>query len=186
MSTVDEATQTMIRNLEEKTGKSIAEWIKIVKKNKLTKHAELVGFLKSEYGMGHGYANLVVHTALRSSAAGADEGDLFNAQYAGAKAPLRALYDALMNAIEKFGNDIEITPKKAYVSLRRSKQFAIIQPSTATRMDVGINLKGVPPSGRLEASGSFSAMVTHRVRLVEKKDVDKELIDWLKQAYDAA
>lgn len=186
MSTVDEATKTMIRNLEEKTGKSISEWVKIVKKNKLTKHAELVGFLKSEYGFGHGYANLVVQTALRPSGPGSSEGGLFTAQYSGAKAPLRAIYDLLMNAIEKFGDDIEITPKKAYVSLRRSKQFAIIQPSTATRMDVGINLKGVPASGRLEASGSFSAMVSHRVRIVEKKEVDKELIGWLKQAYDAA
>jgi hypothetical protein len=79
-----------------------------------------------------------------------------------------------------------VSPKKAYVSIRRSKQFAIIQPSTATRLDVGINLKGTKPTGRLEASGSFNAMVTHRVRVATIDDVDKELLGWLKQAYEAA
>lgn len=82
--------------------------------------------------------------------------------------------------------DVEVAPKKANVSLRRNKQFALVQPSTATRFDVGLNLKGVSPSGRLEASGSFSAMVSHRVRVESVKCVDKELIGWLKQAYDQA
>lgn len=81
---------------------------------------------------------------------------------------------------------MEISPKKAYVSLRRSKQFAIIQPSTATRVDVGINLKGHKATDRLEASGSFNSMVSHRVRIADKKEVNKELIGWLREAYDNA
>lgn len=72
------------------------------------------------------------------------------------------------------------------MSVRRSKQFALFQPSTATRMDVGINLKGVAASGRLEASGSWNAMVTHRVKLASAGDVNAELKAWLKKAYDAA
>ena len=79
-----------------------------------------------------------------------------------------------------------MSPKKAYVSLRRNKQFAIVQPSTATRLDVGLNLKGVAPGGRLEASGSFNSMVSHRVKLDSVKGADKELIGWLKLAYDQA
>jgi hypothetical protein len=70
--------------------------------------------------------------------------------------------------------------------VRRSKQFALIQPSTATRVDVGLILKNVPATGRLEVSGSFNAMFTHRVRLASSADVDAELIAWLRQAYDAA
>jgi hypothetical protein len=88
-----------------------------------------------------------------------------------------------MDAVAKFGGDVEVAPKKAYVSLRRSKQFAIIQPSTKTRVDVGINLKGVAAGPRLEASGSFNAMVGHRVRLSARGEVDQELIGWLQQAY---
>jgi len=88
--------------------------------------------------------------------------------------------------VQSFGRDVEIAPKKTYVSLRRSKQFALVQPSTKDRIDVGINLEGTAPSGRLEASGSFNAMVSHRVRIGSRKDVDAELKSWLRQAYDAA
>jgi len=72
------------------------------------------------------------------------------------------------------------------VSLRRSKQFGLIQPSTATRVDVGLNLKGVGAKGRLEASGSFNSMCTHRVRLENAKQVDAELPGWLRKACDNA
>ena len=91
-----------------------------------------------------------------------------------------------MKKIEAFGKDVELSPKKAYVSLRRSKQFGLIQPSTATRVDVGLNLKGLAPKGRLEASGSFNSMCTHRVRLESPKQVDAELVAWLREAYDKA
>jgi hypothetical protein len=88
--------------------------------------------------------------------------------------------------IEKFGGDVEVAPKKGYVSLRRRKQFALIQPSTATRLDVGINLKNKPASKRLEASGAFNAMVSHRVRVSRLEEIDAELQAWLREAYEGA
>jgi len=183
----DEAKASMIANLKEKTGKTLDQWVKIAKASKAIKHGELVKFLKSEHGVTHGYANLIAHETLQSAAGhAADTGDLIAAQYAGPKAPLKPIYDALVKEVLQFGKDVEIAPKKAYVSLRRHKQFAIIQPSTKTRIDVGINLKDTAPAGRLEESGSFNAMVSHRVRLEERKDVDPELINWMKQAYTDA
>ena len=186
MSKIDDATQNMIRNLEEKTGKQFAEWLQIARASKLAKHGEIVKFLKTEHGLTHGYANLVAHKTLGSDAAEFEDDDLISAQYSGAKAELRPIYDALIKAIQGFGDDVELAPKKAYVSVRRSKQFSCIQPSTSTRVDVGINLKGVAPAGRLEASGSFNAMFSHRIRVTKLAEVDKELISWLRQAYDAA
>ena len=152
------------------------------------KHGEIVAFLKKDHRVTHGYANLVAHQTLGSDAVSvAGQGvDLVATQYAGAKAGLRPIYDAVANRAKSFGNDVELSPKKAYVSFRRSKQFALIQPSTASRVDLGLNLKGVAAKGRLEASGSFNAMCTHRVRLESPKDVDSELLAWLKQAYDRA
>jgi hypothetical protein len=181
-----DAEASMIANLKENTGKTLDQWLTLVAKAKLAKHGEIVNLLKEDHGVTHGYANLIAHKALKSDAGSAEGDDLVAQQYAGAKAALRPIYDKLVSEINKFGSDVELAPKKAYVSVRRSKQFAILQPSTATRFDVGINLKGTPPAGRLEASGSFNAMVTHRVRMESAKDVDKELISWLKKAYESA
>jgi hypothetical protein len=186
MSSPEAALQTMIRNLEEKTGKSFDQWLKIARATKLTKAREILNFLKSEHGLTYGYANLIALKALESDAGSSSGEDLVAAQYSGAKAPLKPIYDALIAAVQKFGDDIDVSPKKGYVSMRRKKQFAIFQPSTAGRMDVGINLKGAAPTARREGSGSFNAMVSHRVRLSRREEVDKELIAWLRQAYDAA
>ncbi|MGB5106610.1 MAG: DUF4287 domain-containing protein [Candidatus Zixiibacteriota bacterium] len=184
---VDQAFANMAKNLEERTGKSLAEWVKIARGMGELKHSQIVNNLKDKHGIGHGYANLIAHSAAGSVGEKAPASDdLVAAQYAGEKAALRPIYNSLIKLISAFGKDVEMSPKKAYVSVRRSKQFAIIQPTTKTRIDVGINLKGVEPAGRLEASGSFNSMVSHRVRVESAADVNKELLAWLKQAYDAA
>ena len=183
----EEMKASMIAGLKEKTGKSFEEWLKIIKAAGLAKHKEIMTLLKGEHALTHGFANMIALQALNSDSHTETNKDaLADAQYAEAKAALRPICDALVKAIGKLGKDVEFAPKKAYVSVRRNKQFAIIQPTTATRVDVGINLKGVEPAGRLEASGSFNAMVTHRVRITQLKEVDKELLAWLKLAFEAA
>ena len=186
MGKVADATAAMIANMPEKTGKSLDQWLAIVKKTKLQKHGDIVKMLKADHAIGHGFANLIAHKALASDAGSAEDEDLVAAQYSGAKAALKPIHDKLVKLVESFGKDVELSPKKAYVSLRRSKQFGLIQPSTATRLDLGLNLKGAAPSGRLEASGSWNAMVTHRVKLSSATEIDAELKAWLKAAYDAA
>ena len=182
----DATVQTMIENLPDKTGKSLDQWITLLGKAKLEKHGEMVKLLKSEHGVGHGFANLIVHQYRDGGSAGHSTDALVDAQYSGAKSELRPIYDAIVKLVEAFGKDAEISPKKTYVSLRRNKQFALIQPSTKTRVDVGINLKGEKPTPRLEKSGSFNAMVSHRVRITDTKEVNSELKKWLRKAYDAA
>ena len=184
---IDDAIDSMIANLHEKTGKTLDEWIAIAAKTGKAKHGEIVSALKADHGLTHGYANLVAHRHLGSSAESApNDADLVAAQYAGAKSALRPLYDAVIAAANGFGPDVEIDPKKANVSLRRKKQFALVQPSTTKRLDLGLNLKGVEPQGRLEASGSFNAMCSHRVRIERPEDFDGEVRGWLHQAYDAS
>lgn len=181
-------TASMLANLEETTGKSIDQWTKLANGSGKAKHGELVSWLKAEHGLTHGYANLVAHTAFKSDASSqtAAGADLVAEMFAGDKAALRPIFDALMKAIRGFGKDIEETPKKGYLSLRRKTQFATLHPSTRTRFDVGIKLRNVAPSGRLEAAGSWNAMVTHRVRLESAAGVDDGLVQWLRQAYEQA
>lgn len=184
----EEQTASMAANLEETTGKSLNEWTTLVKRSGKRKHGEVVSWLKSDHGLTHGYANLIAHLVFKSDAASqtAAGADLVGAMFAGDKAGLRSIFDRIMEEVRSFGSDIEESPKKGYLSLRRSTQFATLHASTKTRFDVGLKLKGVAPAGRLEAAGSWNAMVTHRVRLESVKDVDKALVGWLRKAYEAA
>ena len=177
--------KTMIANLEKNTGRSLNDWIKIVNDAGFGKHGEMVRFLKTEHGMTHGFANLVAHKARGSDAGSSTETDLIDGQYKG-KEHFRPLYENLVKEIKGFGEDVEIAPKKAYVSLRRKKQFGLIQPSTKKRVDIGINLKGREATKNLEASGSWNAMVSHRVRISEGDEVGSDVIQWLRDAYEQA
>ena len=186
MASPEEMAAKMVANLLEKTGKDMAAWLKIVKASGLEKHGEIVKMLKGDHGMTHGFANLVAHESRGSAAAHSDDADLISAQYAGPKADLVPIREAVLACVKGFGKDVEIAPKKAYVSLRRSKQFAILQPSTKTRVDLGLNLGDHPVTDRLEASGSFNSMVSHRVRVSDASDVDAGVKAWIRKAYDGA
>lgn len=184
MASPEEMAASMLANLRDKTGKSLAAWHKILRESSLEKHGQLVSLLKKDHGVTHGFANLIVSKYLKPDPL--PDADLVEQQYAGAKSELQPIYEALVKAVNKFGSDVEIAPKKTYVSLRRAKQFGLIQPSTRTRVDVGLNLPGAKASKRLEKSGSFNAMVTHRVRITDVNDVDQQLVGWLKDAYRKA
>ncbi|MEZ5308347.1 MAG: DUF4287 domain-containing protein [Pyrinomonadaceae bacterium] len=182
---VDKAAQTMIDNLARNTGKSLDEWIAIVRKENFSKHGEIIKFLKEQHGFTHGFANLVAHKARASDAGSAeDKTDLLEKQYRG-KEHLKPIYEKLMSEIQAFGDDIEIAPKNSYVSLRRKKQFATLNPATKTRFEVGINLKGQDPAGKLEAERP-NAMCSHKINLKDIGEIDGEVIEWVKKAYENA
>ena len=128
---IDPQTQTMIDNMPEKTGKSLPAWFQIIGATGAQKHGEIMKLLKGEYGVTHGYANTISILYRQQLAGGASsDSDLVDAQYAGAKAGLKPIYEVVMKAVSDFGPDIEIAPKKSYVSLRRGKQFAIVKAAT--------------------------------------------------------
>jgi predicted transport protein len=182
---IDPQLQTMIDNMPEKTGKSLTDWYQVITSSGATKHGEIMKILKGEHGVTHGYANTIA-ILFRDQAAGGSpaEEDLVSAQYKGPKAGLKSVYEAPLTDVSKLGSDVEIAPKKSYVSFRRKKQFAIVQPTTTTRIDLGLNLKGVDATERLEGGKVFSGMCTHKVKLSSVNDIDKDVINWLKQAYD--
>ena len=121
-SNVEEMTNSMLRNLEEKTGKNLDQWIQIVDGSKATKHKEIIDYLKSEYGLTYGYANLVALKVRENKEGAPPTGvSLIDQQYSGSKSGLRPIYGAVIEQVTQFGENVEIAPKKAYVSLRRSK-----------------------------------------------------------------
>ena len=202
MASVEDGIAAQIRNIEARYGRPLPEWFGIIAASGLTKHTEVVAMLKADHGMAHGAAHRVSllsrQAASAASAASsaapsvpasvpASPGEVADALYAGKKAALRPLHDELMAMVHAMGPDVSMAPKKGYVSLRRPrKQFAMIQPSGAGRIDLGLILPGVPAAGRLEPAGSFNALFTHRVRVTSAGDLDDALAGWLAAAYAAA
>jgi hypothetical protein len=179
---MDPALQTMIDNMPEKTGKTLAEWKTLLASKSFEKHSQAVNFLKKEHGVTHGYANTIVTLSKDS---GTSSEDLVANQYRGKEA-LVPIYEKLLEVVRPLGPDVKVVPKKTTVSLVRKKQFALIKPATKTRIDLGLKLRDLEPSGRLEDSGPFGTMCTHRVRLSGTEEVDDELRRWLAAAYQEA
>lgn len=183
---MDNAEKTMIENLEKNTGRSLDEWVAIVQKKNLPKHGDIIKFLKEDFGFSYGFANMVAHKSKGSDAGSVDDKNgLIERQYVGKEA-LRPVYEKLVAEVLKFGNDVELAPKNAYVSLRRKKQFAALQPATKTRFEIGLNLKGEAGSGSLQEVKTPAAMFSHKINLGSLKDVNKDVIGWLRKAYDRA
>jgi len=177
---MDKALQTMISNMPEKTGKSLDEWKRILKEKSFAKHSEGVKFLKTEHGVTHGFANTIV--ALSKEEHNSTD-DLVEAQYKG-KENLIPLYEKLITYVQSLGSDVTITPKKGSVSIIRKRQFVLIKPATKTRIDLGFKLKDKSTTDRLENSGPFGTMCTHRVKLSEVSEIDDELKQWISEAYE--
>ncbi len=177
---MDPALKTMIDNMPEKTGKSLDQWKKVLKAQAFEKHSEGVKFLKTEFGVTHGFANTIV--ALSKEEDHSSE-DLVEAQYQGKEA-LIPIYDELINFVQSLGSDVTITPKKGSVSVIRKRQFVLIKPATKTRIDVGFKLKDKPTTDRLGNSGPFGTMCTHRVQISNINEVDAELKEWIVEAYE--
>jgi predicted transport protein len=182
---MDKTVLTMLENLKEKTGHSLDEWKKIIAKEKLAKHGEIVKFLKESHKVTHGYASEIALKVLGSDADSTTDMDgLIESQYKG-KEHLKEYYDKLIAEIKKFGAEFEIAPKKTYVSLKRKKQFIILNPASKTRFEIGFNLKGVEAKGKLE-NEKPNGICSHKINLSDISEIDKEVIDWVKKAFDNA
>jgi len=180
MATVEQGLQSQLRNIEATYGRSIDDWIELIRVSGLTRHGEIAAMLKTDYGLSHGAANrvaLVALDALQPKTDGRTDGSTDVA-----KPSLMPIHARLMEAVHRLGPDVEVAPKKGYLSLRRRKQFGMLKPA-AKHIDVGLILPGRPVTDRLESAATFNALFTHRVRVRSTADVDDELVGWLTEAY---
>jgi len=181
MPSPEDALRTQIANIEASSGRTMAEWGALAHERGLTKHGQILAWLKTEHGMSHGNANRVALEILRTDAAPTAD-DPAAAIYTGRNAGLRPIHDAIVALATSYGPDVELAPKKAWVSLRRTRQFATVGPATATRLEVCLNLPDAPASDRLEAP--VGGMLARRVRLSSDAEIDAEFRGWLREAYD--
>lgn len=180
--------QAYLDTVRKKTGKTPEDFRVLAERRGLlrpgVKAGEVLAWLKKDFGLGHGHA-MAIYGTLRS----ADEprhtaAERVAEHFSGRRASWQKPYRHLINKVEKFGTDVSVKPTDSYISfLRKGKKFAIVQIS-ADRIDVGIKAKSLRVSGRLAIAGKWNAMVTHRVRIDDPKQIDNELIGWLQTAYE--
>jgi hypothetical protein len=187
-------TQKWVAELKEKTGRSLPEWIALVKKSGPKTETERRDWLKKEHGLG---ANSAWWIAERAAGKGAEldspEAYLEDAEknvdemFAGAKSALRPLYDELLRIGLAIGPDAKACPCQTIVPLYRNHVFAQIKPTTRTRIDMGFALGGRKAEGRLIDTGGFAKKdrITHRIPIQAAADIDDEVKRWMKVAYDA-
>ncbi len=183
MSTVEEQIANQIANIEKATGRTLAGWLELIRGSGLEKHGQIVSMLKDEHGLTHGNANTLALKAREAAAGGPQsDTDLVDSHYAGRNAALKPLYHAVLAKVNTFGPDIELAPKKTYVSLRRRKQFALVGPA-AGELEVCLVLPGAEANPRLKPT---TGMGTHKVRISDESGLDDELVGWLREAYEDA
>lgn len=187
MATPEEMLQTMINNMPEKTGKSLEQWREVLKSSGLAKHGEFMKLLKGEHGVTHGFANTISQLYLKpellDKKAGGENAD---EELLKGKDAITEIFQKAKSQFENINGEVEFSYKKTYISLRtHKKQFALLQPSTKTRVDIGLNLKGIEPEGIVEAAGSWNAMVSHRIKLTDLSQIDDSLSQWFQKAYNA-
>lgn len=179
----------MKQNLPLRTGRSLGEWIQILREEGLSEINAAEKWLKTTHGLSSMYAGMVAGAAL-GGPAGIDYGDpmgLLDALYSGEREKLRPVYEKLRAAGLKLGREVEEVVCKTYSSLRGRSQFAIIVPTTRTLLDLGLALPPeTAPTGRLEACRPLGGgeRNRHRIRLSSVKEVDAEVLGWLKAAYE--
>ena len=145
----------------------------------------IVDWLAADYGLGRGHAMALVAVLKPGTSAHGNQAAAIEKQFSGGKAHWRTTYDGLLAKLAENG-DVGIAATNSYVSLLKGKAKFAIVAVTADRFDIGIKLKGAEVTERFEASGAWNSMVTHRVRLTDPSQLDIELFDWLRQAYEAA
>jgi hypothetical protein len=175
------------RNMAERTGRTVEEWAALVKKEGPKGTKERVAWLRARHRLGGPTAMVVVAEAEgRKPLAEYEQGDaLVAAMFRGPKEALQPAYEAAIAAARALGKDVTPSARKTYLTLSRKRQFAVLQPSTASRLDIGLVLPGVKPAGRLRAVTNVGGgRVTHAIGVASPKDVDAFVKRWLKAAYD--
>ena len=179
------AAETQLRNIEAATGMSVAAFAAAVAERGIEGHARIIAFLKAEYGLSHGNANAVALRVRELAAGGPASSDaLLDAQYTGAKAALRPVYERLVRVAAGLGPDVEILVQKTGVALRRRRQFGLVQAASAKRVALGLNLDAAPDDARVVATPG--AMCGYRVDLADAAAVDAAVEGWLREAYERA
>jgi hypothetical protein len=190
MDSLNKARDTQLHNIQNKTGKNLDELRKLILESDFQKHGEIRKMIIERFGLGFGDATMLVHYALQTDGQTAAESsqssieEILQEIYSGSKSTLRPLHEKVMHKVDELG-EYTVAPKKGYLSLRRKRQFAMIGPGTKNRLEIGLNMKGIPPTNRLIEQPA-GGMCQYKIYLVSEEDVDKDFLNYLQIAFNTS
>jgi hypothetical protein len=186
-------TQKWIAELKPKTGHSLDEWLRLIKKEGPPEEKELRDWLKSKFGLGTNAAGWLAERSLGKGTEVSDPELYLQAaeryvaeMFSGKKEGLRPIYDALLKLGLSMGQEAKACPCQTIVPLYRNHVFAQIKPTTITRIDFGLALGNLKTPRRVIDTGGYAKKdrITHRFEITSLKDIDDDVKRWLKVAYD--
>jgi hypothetical protein len=179
--------ESSIANLKVRTGRTVDDWVRVVKKSGPTTERERIAWLKEAHGITTNYALWIAKRVdSGGSSASYDPDAMVEAMFAGKKAGLRPIYDCMLALAFGLGKDVRVSPCKTIVPFYRKHVFAQVKPATATRIDLGFALRDLAPTGKLISTGGFEKgdRISHRIPVASVEEIDKEVRKWLKHAYE--
>jgi hypothetical protein len=179
--------ESSLASLRERTGRTLDQWIQIVTKSGPATQKERIAWLKEGHGITTNYAMWIAKRADgEGGASDYDPDAMVEAMFAGKKAGLLPIYDAMLALAFGLGKEVRVSPCKTMVPFYRKHVFAQVKPSTATRVDIGFALRDLQPTGKLISTGGFDKgdRITHRIPVASVQEIDKEVRKWLKHAYE--
>jgi hypothetical protein len=182
--------QAYLDSIKEQTGKSPEDFRVLAEQKGLlndgVKAGPVIAWLQEDFGLGRGHAMAIVQTLRDATMPKVSAQERLAQHFMGEKEHWRRPFDDLVTALKGFGPQVSVAPTESYISLlHKGRKFGIVEV-TRTRLDLGIKLKGVAPTGRFESAEGWNAMVTHRLRVTDPAQIDDEALEWLKRAYDVA
>jgi hypothetical protein len=184
--TPDDMMTAVVESLAARTGRSLDEWLALVSASGIDPldQGAVRAWLRAEHGVPQNSQWAIADAAARQAGwTRPTAAQYTDGQYAGAKAPLRPIYDALAAAITGFGDDVTVEGRSTYTPFVRGRQFAAVAAATRDRVDVGLRFVDPPPSGRLHKA-SAPGQATHKLSLRGVADVDDEVVRLLRLAYE--
>ena len=170
------------RLLKERTGANVASWNRRIAKEQLNDEKSLRTWLTKQGVTGYAQSLLVMERFGYPDFLLASADELIEGQYAD-RPQLRPIFDSIIDAAAGLG-EVTIQTRKTYVSLVTPRRtFARIQPTTKSRVDLGLRLEGHKPGGRLQAS-KIHETTPLQISLASVDEIDTEVLNWLQEAYD--
>jgi Domain of unknown function (DUF4287)/Domain of unknown function (DUF5655) len=175
---------TIRAGLERDTGKSMDEWVAIVRTCPEEGHRARLKWLKDHHGLLQNRASQVLSEAFGSRMAWSEPDKLIEALWTDPAS--RTIFQAI-DAAARQPNEVIQTARKGYTAWSRKVQFAAARPVKGGKAMLGL---AVPPDtgARLEApkNESWSERLKARVLLSSPAEVDAEIEALLKEAWQNA